>query len=126
MNREHLRVLPADWWLRKRSYSFFMMRELTSLAVAAYAVFLLALVATAAGAGSFTRFFEWLRHPVSVGLHLVALSMVLFHTITWIKLMPESLVVWRGEERIPGRLIAAGGFAGWIVVSVLVAFLALR
>jgi len=61
MNREHLRVLPADWWLRKRSYSFFMMRELTSLAVAAYAVFLLALVATAAEAGSFTRFFEWLR-----------------------------------------------------------------
>ncbi|MFQ5968374.1 MAG: fumarate reductase subunit C [Acidimicrobiia bacterium] len=126
MNREYVGALPPDWWFRKVSYFIFMVRELTSLAVAAYAVFLLVLVASAADAESFSELYEALRSPVSVVLHLIVLLPVLLHAVTWINLMPKSLAIRLGEERVPELFIAAGGFAAWIGVSLVVAFLALR
>ena len=126
MNREYIRELPRDWWLHKPSYFLFMARELTSLAVAAYAVFLLVLVAVASDAEAFATFYDWIRTPASVVLHAIVLGAVLFHSATWINLMPKSLDVRLGEERVPDLLIAAGGFAALVGVSLVVAFLALR
>jgi fumarate reductase subunit C len=61
-----------------------------------------------------------------VALHLVGLAMVLFHTITWINLTPKVLVLWRGEERVSPALIAASNYLAWLVVSGVVAWVALR
>ncbi|MGH8936780.1 MAG: fumarate reductase subunit C [Acidimicrobiia bacterium] len=126
MPEEYLRPLSKSWWLRKPIYFAFMMRELTSVFVAGYAVFLLVLVGWAADAGSFGRFFQALRSPWSVALHLVVLAMALFHTITWINLTPKVLVLWRGEEQVSPALIAASNYLAWLVVSGLVAWVALR
>jgi fumarate reductase subunit C len=122
----YVRPLPNSWWLRKPTYLLFMVRELTSVFVFGYAVFLLVLVARAEDPGAFQRTYEGLQSPWSVALHLVALVMVLFHTITWIGLTPKVLVLWRGEDRVSPRLIAGANYVAWLVVSGVVAWVVLR
>ena len=100
-----------------------MVRELTCVFVGGYAFFLLLLVASA---GYQQAFNSLLRHPLSVALHIVALPMVLYHSITWFNLTPKVMVVWRGEERVNPLLIAGSNYVVWIVASILVAWLVLR
>jgi fumarate reductase subunit C len=119
---EYTRALPRDWWLHKRTYFLFMVRELTSVFVFGYAVFLLVLVAVAGDAAAFERLVQWLQSPWSIALHAIALGMVLFHSITWIGLTPKVLVLWRGEERVSPRLIAAVNYIAWLAVSAVVAW----
>lgn len=124
--KEYVRPLPSSWWLRKPTYFLFMVRELTSLFVFGYAVFLLVLVARAGDPASFERLYGGLQSLWSIVLHLVALVMVLFHAITWIGLTPKVLVLWRGEERVSPRLIAGVNYIAWLVVSVVVAWVVLK
>lgn len=125
MSKEYVRPFPADWWLKKRSYTMFIVRELTCVFVGGYAAFLLVLVSRARSEGDFARFFELLQSPVSVVLHLIALAMVVFHTVTWLNVTPKVIVVWRGEQRVPGALIAGGHYVLWFAASAIVAWLAL-
>lgn len=122
----YVRPLPRDWWLRKPTYLAFMVRELTSVFVAAYAVFLLVLVWRADRAEALHGVVEALRTPWSVALHLVALAAVLFHAVTWINLLPKVLVLWRGDQQVNPALIAGANYLAWLVVSGVVAWLALR
>ena len=71
---------------------------------------------------AFHAFYEWLESPLSIALHLAALPLVVYHSITWFNLTPKVMVVWRGEERVSPILIAGSNYAAWIVVSFLVAW----
>jgi len=103
-----------------------MIRELTSIFVAGYCIFLLVLVyKLTQGVEAYSNFVAAMRSPTSVALHLIALAFVLYHTITWFNLTPKILVLYRGEERIPQGLIAGTFYVGWLVVSILVAWLVL-
>lgn len=103
-----------------------MIRELTSIFVAGYCIFLLVLVyKLTQGANAYSSLMAALKSPGSVTLHLISLAFVLYHTITWFNLTPKILVLYRGEERIPQGLIAGTFYAGWVVVSVIVAWLVL-
>jgi fumarate reductase subunit C len=124
--KEYVRPLPRTWWLRKGTWFLFMMRELSSVFVLGYAVFLMVLVARAGDAAVFQQFVQGLHSPWSIGFHLVVLAMVLFHAITWIGLTPTVLVLWRGEKRVNPRLIAAVNYIGWLAVSAAVAWMVLR
>ena len=125
MAKAHVRPVPNSWWLKKRAYFLFMLREWTSVFVAGYAVFLMVLVARAEDAESFGAFFQALLTPWSIVLHAITLAMVLYHTVTWLNLTPRVLVVWRGEQRVPGFVIAGVHYVGWLVVSAAVAWLVL-
>ena len=126
MAKEYVRPIPATWWLRKRSYFLFILRELTSVFVGAYAVFLLVLVARADDPQSFAALFDALKSPLSIALHLITLAMVLFHSVTWINLTPQVMVLWLGERRVSPVLIAASNHAAWLAVSGLVGWIVLR
>ncbi len=126
MAKEYVRSVQATWWLRKGTYFLFMLRELTSVFVAAYVVFLLMLVARAQDAQSFAPFFDGLKSRWSIAFHLVTLAMVLYHSVTWINLTPKVMVLWRGEERVSPVLIAASNYFAWLIVSGLVAWIVLR
>jgi fumarate reductase subunit C len=103
-----------------------MIRELTSVFVAGYCIFLLVLVyKLTQGADAYGNFMAALKSPSSVALHLITLAFVLYHTITWFNLTPKILVLYRGEERVPQGLVAGTFYAGWVVVSVIVAWLVL-
>ena len=120
------RPVSNTWWLKRKSYILFMIRELTSVFVAGYCIFLLVLVyKLTQGSGAYGNFMAALKSPISVVLHLITLVFVLYHTITWFNLTPKILVLYKGEDRIPQVLIAGMFYAGWVVVSIIVAWLVL-
>jgi fumarate reductase subunit C len=112
------------WWLRRRSYVLFVLRELSSVFVAWFVVYLVLLVAAVhGGRDSYERFLDWSGRPWMVVLNLVALAFVLLHAVTWFTLAPKAMVVRVQGRRLPGRMVAAGHFAAWLVVSAVVAWI---
>jgi fumarate reductase subunit C len=110
------------WWLQRRSYLLFVIRELTSVFVAWSVVFLLLMVrAVAHGDPEYQRFLDLSRTPWMLALNLVALVLVVFHTITWFTVAPQALVVRLRGRRVPGRLILLAHYAAWVALTALVA-----
>jgi len=115
------------WWLQKRSYAGFVLRELTSIFVAFFAVvYLWQLRAVAQGPEAYGRFLAWLGTPLFLVLHAVAFVFVLFHTITWFNLTPKAMVVRLQGKRVPDAVIVGLNYAAWLVLSAAVAFVLLR
>jgi len=121
------RPMPATWWLRNRAYFLFMVRELTSVFIAAYAVLLLLLLhKLRLGREAYDAYLGLLRAPGMLVFHLVALAAALYHAITWINITPKVIVARRGEQRIPATVIVGVNYAAWIVVSAVIAWLVMR
>jgi fumarate reductase subunit C len=121
------RPMPVTWWLHQRAYFLFMVRELTSVGIAAYLVLLLLMVnRLAAGPQSYEAYLRWLASPGMLLFHVVALAAALFHTVTWFNLTPNVLVVRLGEQRIPAAIVAGVNYAAWIAVSIVLAWIVLR
>jgi fumarate reductase subunit C len=111
------------WWTRRRSYLLFALRELSSVAVAWFVVHLLLLVtAVQRGPAAYREFLGWSATPLILVVDLVALAFVVLHAVTWFNLAPKALVVRMQGRQVPPRMIAAGHFGAWFVVSAVVAF----
>ncbi len=116
-SKEYIRPMPANWWMMKKAYVLFIVRELTCVFVGGYALFLLVLVSRA---GDPDAFAELLNSPLLIALQIIALPMLLYHSITWINLTPKVMVVWRGEERVSPLLIAGVNYVAWAVISIVI------
>jgi fumarate reductase subunit C len=113
--------MPALWWLHNTQLILFMIRELTSVFVAGYAVFLIVLISKANDAAAFK---ETLHCPTALVFQIIALPFVLYHSVTWFNLTPKAIVLFRGEERVNPLMIAGGHYALWVLVSVLILLVA--
>jgi fumarate reductase subunit C len=112
------------WWLTRGSYLAFILRELSSVFIAWFVVYLLALIrAVGQGAASYERFLEWAGQPAVLLLNLVTAFFVVFHAITWFNLAPQAAVVHVRGRRVPANLIAASNYTAWALVSALVVWL---
>ena len=116
-SKEYIRPMPANWWMMKKAYVLFIIRELTCVFVGGYALFLLLLVSRAGDPKAFAELLDslWL-----IALQIIALPMLLYHSITWINLTPKVMVVWRGEERVSPLLIAGVNYVAWAIVSIVI------
>jgi fumarate reductase subunit C len=115
------------WWLQRRAYLAFILRELSSVFVAWSVVYLLLLVrAVSRGEAHYLQFLNWSGQPLVVVLNLVSLFFVGFHAITWFNLAPQAMVVRLRGRRVPGIQIAAANYAAWALVSALTAWLLLQ
>ena len=114
-NKEYLRPMPTNWWMMKKTYVLFIVRELTCVFVGGYALFLLASVARRDEPQAFGA---WLNSPLLIVLQIIALPMVLYHSITWFNLTPKVMVVWWGEERVSPLLIAGANYVAWAILSI--------
>jgi len=123
----HRRRVSVWWWLQTRSYTGFVLRELTSVFVALFALVTLAQVrAVAQGPEAYEVFLTRLRSPLFLAGHTLALLFVLFHSITWFNLAPKAMVVqWKGR-RLPDVLVAGANYAAWLALSGAVAYFFLR
>ena len=120
------RPISAMWWTQKWPYTRFILREFSSLFVAAYAgIFLLLIRAVAQGPGAYAAFLESLKSPIAILFHAVALVFVLFHCYTWFKIAPMAFVIPLGEKTLPGFLITAAHYLLLIVVSIILAVIIL-
>ena len=120
----HRERVPIFWWVRSASYIKFMCRELTSLFVAYAAGLLLGQVwALGQGAAAHARLLNWLAHPAVVTWHVVLLAILLFHTVTWLNLTPQALVLRLGRWRVPKAVVWVGHYAVWLVLSLVIVWL---
>jgi fumarate reductase subunit C len=125
--RWYRRRVSVWWWLQNRSYTRFVLRELTSVFVAFFAVVYLGqLRALAQGPEAYERFLARLRTPLFLSLDTVAFLFVLFHAITWFNLTPKAMVVRLRGRRVPDSIVLALNYAAWLVLSGAVAFMLLR
>jgi fumarate reductase subunit C len=125
--RWYRRRVSVWWWLESRSYTGFVLRELTSVFVAFFALVLLWQIrALGHGPDAYTRVLARLRSPLFVSLNVLALAFVLFHSITWFNLAPKAMVVRLKGKRVPDLVVAGANYAAWIVLSAAVAAILLR
>jgi fumarate reductase subunit C len=118
--------ISTYWWLGRRGYVNFILRELSSVFVAWFVVYLLLLVrAVSQGDAPYQQFLRWSGNLLVLLLNLVTLLFVVFHAITWFNLAPQAMVVHLGARRVPGPWIAASNYAAWALASALVAWLLL-
>jgi fumarate reductase subunit C len=121
------RPISVWWWTRKRSYFLFVMRELSSLFIAWFVLYLLLLIrAVAHGEAAYDDFLETAASPWLVAVNLVAFGFVVLHTVTWFSLTPKAMVVTLRDRRVPPAAIIGAQYAGLAVVSAFVYWLVTR
>lgn len=114
------------WWLKKRSYARFVLRELTSVFVAFFALLTLWQVRAALqGPEAYARFLERMKTAPFLVLNVVALLFVLFHAVTWLNLAPKAMVLAFRGKRVPDAAVLAANYLAWLVASVAVAWVLL-
>jgi succinate dehydrogenase subunit C len=118
--------LSTYWWLQKRSYFWFILRELSSVFVAWFVVFLLMLIrAVSSGAEAYGQFLTWAGTWPVVLLNVVTLGFIVFHMITFFVAAPQALVVHLGRQRVPGSVVAGAHYAAMLAASLVVVWVLL-
>jgi fumarate reductase subunit C len=121
------RRVSVWWWLESWTYTRFVLREITSVAVAFFALVMLWEVrALADGPEAYARFFARLQSPWLLLLHGVAFAFVLFHSLTWFHLAPKAVVLRVRGKRVPDSVIVAMNYLAWIAASGIVVWVVLR
>jgi fumarate reductase subunit C len=110
--------MSTYWWLDKWPYVKFILRELSSVFVAWFVIYLLLLVrAIGRGEAAYLQFIEFSCRPVMLVVNAIAFLFILFHALTWFGLAPQAIVAHIGKKRVPPLLIALPHYGGWIVIS---------
>ena len=118
----HRDAKPIFWWVKRWVYIGFIFRELTSVAVAYSAILMIILYRSVqSGPEAYAQMLECLSHPVMLVINVLALGAVLYHSITWFNLSPKVMVVRLGDWRVPDLMIAGGNYAGWFLISAVIA-----
>jgi fumarate reductase subunit C len=121
------RPVHLFWWLERRSYLLFVLRELSSVFVAWSVVFLLLLVnAVSDGPASYERFLDWSGQWWVLVINVVAMLFLLLHVVTWFGLAPRAMVIKMRGSRVPPRQIVAAHYLLWLLLSAFIAWLVLR
>lgn len=125
--RAYQQPVSLFWWLKRRSYFLFVLRELSSVFVAWFVVFLLMLVyAISSGPAEYQAFLDWTARPWVLTLNVIASAFVLLHAVTWFNLAPRAMAIRLGRWRVPAGLILAAHFGLWAVVSAIAAWVILQ
>ena len=125
--RTYRRPISTFWWTKRRSYFVFVMRELSSIFVAWWVVFLLLLVnAVGRGESAYDDFLDWASTPWVVALNVIALLFLALHVVTWFNLTPQAMDVRLRGRPVPAAPIIASQYVGLAVVSAFVYWLVTR
>ncbi|HYH43282.1 MAG TPA: fumarate reductase subunit C [Burkholderiales bacterium] len=116
-------VRPMNgWWRRNPYFVRYMIREGSSVFLAAYALILLVgLLRLSQGEAAYEAWRAMLTSPYMILFHWLALLTVGYHAYTWWKVSPKTAPDLRiGGRPVPDLLIAAGGWAATLGASVLI------
>ena len=112
------------WWLQRGSYVAFVLRELSSIFIAWFVVYLLLLVrAVSQGDATYQKFLAWTGSPALLLLNVISLFFIVFHTITWFNAAPQAIVARVGGKRVPGLWIAVSNYLIWALASAVAVWL---
>ena len=112
------------WWLEKRAYVAFILREGSCLFVAWLVAFLLLLIrAVIQGPASYQQFLAWSSTPAIVLLNVVSFLFLIYHAMTFFDAAPQAMVVRIGRTRVPAQLVRAAHYGLWAAASAVIAWL---
>ena len=119
--RPYVRSMDG-WWKRDAYFVSYMVREVTALFVAAYAVVLLVgLVRLGQGEAAFNHWLQYLKNGWMLAFHLVVLAVFCYHTWSWFKIMPKTLpIMFVGGKRVQPGAITGTGLAASVVACLAV------
>jgi fumarate reductase subunit C len=121
------RPISTWWWLRKRSYFLFVMRELSSIFVAWLVLFLLLFVeAVFEGEDAYRDFLDRASSAPLLVLNVVAFAFLLLHTVTWFGVTPQAMDLRVGGRKVPTVAVLGAQYAALVVVSGFVFWLVAR
>lgn len=119
--RPYVRSMDG-WWKRNPYFVRYMAMEATSVLVAVYAAILLVgLFRLGQGEAAYNGWLEALKHPLSVGLHVLILAVFVYHTWSWFKIMPKTMpTIYFGGTPLPQPVITWTGAVVAVVLNLLV------
>jgi fumarate reductase subunit C len=119
--------MKTFWWVKKWSYFVFVMRELSSIFVAWWVVYLLILIAAVGrGRAAYADFHDFASNPAVEVLNVIAFAFVVLHAITWFALTPKAMDARVGDRPVPSWAVVASQYAGLAVVSAFILWLVTR
>jgi fumarate reductase subunit C len=125
VRRPYVRPMQG-WWKRDPFFVRYMVREVTAVAVAVYALVLLAgVVCLARGEAAWNGWLAAMRTPWSLLLHAVLLYAMVVHAKSWFEIMPKTMpMMFAGGKRVEAATITRTGFVATAVATVIVLALA--
>jgi len=118
-------VSTTGWWLSEGLYFRYMMRELSSLFIGAFAITLIVgFYRLSQGGIEFEAFTAALLGPVGTVFAIITLVFALYHSYTWFQVTPKAMPIVLAGKRVPGFIIVAAHWVGFAVVTVVVWLLA--
>jgi fumarate reductase subunit C len=125
--RPYKRKMKRSWWLRRRRYFAYMLRELTSLFVGLYsALLVIGLVCLVLGSAVWERFLAALSSPAGITFQLVCLAFATYHSVTWFALTPKAMPMMLRGQPVSAKAIVSVHYAAWIALSVVVLIIVAR
>lgn len=119
--------ISTYWWLGNWPYVKFILRELSSIFVAWFVIYLLMLIhAVSRGEDGYESFLDFSAQPIVLTVNVVTFFFIVFHALTWFAVAPQAIVAHLGKKRVPPTLIAASHYGAWVVVSAFIFWLLLR
>ena len=109
--------MGAGWWMRKRHYFLYMVREFTALPLALWLLWLLYEIYRA-GRGPSGYY-----PPTSTAFvifSVICLLFALYHSVTFLSLAGVILHFKVFDKPVPSRLIAMSQFGLWLVASIVI------
>lgn len=108
----------TGWWLRQPRYIRYMMREISSLFIGLYVLVLIAgLYQLSRGQAAYEAFLATAKGPAGLVLAVLAIIFASYHTISWFQVTPKAMPLMFGGKRVPGVIIIAAHWLGFVLVS---------
>jgi len=121
------RRIGVFWWVHKRSYFLFVMRELSSLFVAWLVLFLLLFVeAVFEGEDAYRAFLERASSGPLLVLNVIAFAFLVLHTVTWFGVTPQAMDLRLRGRKVPTVAVLGAQYVALAVVSAFVFWLVAR
>jgi fumarate reductase subunit C len=116
---------PTSWYFSHPRYLRYMAREITCIFVGAYSLYLVCMLARLSeGRDAYATFLRAMTSPMAVILSVLVLIAAVYHAVTWIGAMEKAIKIQIGEEFVDGSVITRGFLAVWLVLSLVILFLA--
>jgi fumarate reductase subunit C len=115
--RTYKPAMGAGWWMRKGHYFWYMVREFTSLPLAAWLLWLLFEIQRA-GRGASGYYPP--GSTAFVIFSVIVLLFALYHSFTFLSLAGVILHFKVLGKPVPSRLVVASQFGAWLVASIVI------
>jgi succinate dehydrogenase subunit C len=110
--------LPRGWWLRRRHYFLYMVREFTAVPMALWLVWLLVEIQRAA---SGPKGYYPAASPAFIVFSVICLGFAMYHSVTFLSLAGVIMKLKFLGKPVPPRAIVATMFGLWLVASLVIA-----